>query len=79
MRCCAIVKEKINFGPTTRSFGVNPLNNPPKPSFWINLLKIVKPPSGESKGRFWILVFTTSKGCATEIDAVAPMQLAIAS
>mmetsp|Transcript_17546 Transcript_17546/g.22101 ORF Transcript_17546/g.22101 Transcript_17546/m.22101 type:complete len:118 (+) Transcript_17546:34-387(+) len=77
--CCATVKEKINFGPTTKSFGVKPLKNAPNPSFLTKFLKIVTPLSGLSKGLFWILVLTTSKGAATVIEAVAPATLAIVS
>ena len=55
--CCAIVKEKMSLGPTTISFGVNPLKRPPNPSFFNNLVRIETPDSGESKGLFCIRVW----------------------
>mmetsp|Transcript_32110 Transcript_32110/g.49655 ORF Transcript_32110/g.49655 Transcript_32110/m.49655 type:complete len:203 (+) Transcript_32110:70-678(+) len=79
MVCCAIVKEKISFGPTTNNLGVSPLKNPPAPSFLTSFRSIEMPDSGESKGLFWILVLITSNGCATVMEAIAPADDDIAS
>jgi len=51
------VKEKINLGPTTMSLGVNPLKNPPTPSFFVNFKIIDTPDSGELNGLFWMRVY----------------------
>ena len=52
------MKEKINLGPTTMSLGVNPLKNPPNPSFFTNCFIIETPDSGELNGLFWMRVYT---------------------
>ena len=43
-----LIKEKINFGPTTRILGVSPLKKAPNPSFLIILDRILAPDSVES-------------------------------
>jgi hypothetical protein len=72
MSVWASQNEKTSLGPVMRSLGVNPLKNDVKPSFFIILEMILKPPSGFSKFLFWILVLMTSRGAETRRDAVAP-------
>lgn len=69
---CASQKLKTSFGPVIRSFGVKPLKKLLKPSFLTMFPTILKPLSGFSKFRFWILVLMTSKGAETISDADAP-------
>ena len=64
--------EKTSFGPVIRSFGVRPLKNDVKPSFFIMFETIRKPLSGFSKFRFWIRVLITSSGAETMREALAP-------
>lgn len=60
------MKEKISFGPTTMSLGVNPLKNPPIPSFLINFASMDSPDSGELNGLFWILVYQNDVDCTMD-------------
>lgn len=54
------------------TFGTRPLKKLVNPSFLTMLETILKPDSGFSKFRFWILVLITSKGAETTSDADAP-------
>lgn len=69
---CANAKEKTNLGPVVNNLGVKPLKKAERPSFLAMFFKIVKPDSGLSKLRFWILVLMTSKGAETIKEAEAP-------
>jgi len=69
---CANQKEKVSLGPVMSSFGVRPLKNDANPSFRAMLEIILKPLSGFSKLRAWILVLMTSMGAETIMDEDDP-------
>lgn len=70
---CANQNEKVNLGPVISSFGVRPLKNDKKPSFFAMLATILKLLSLFSKLRACILVLMTSIGADTMMDEDDPM------
>lgn len=54
------------------TFGTSPLKKLEKPSFLAMFARILNPPSGLSKFRFWIRVLMTSRGADTTSEADAP-------
>lgn len=67
-----MVKLKMSFGPTTRIFGVRPLNRDETPSWRSMFFKMENPDSGKPNGRLWIRVLITSSGAEAVIEDIAP-------